>query len=151
VEQGVDQAPEQGVESGRVTIVAGDRVTEVDGVVTAAGAVALAPSGLALATGWELRDEGLCHGDVCVPVRDRTALVDDAGVSLDGFARVLGRALATEPAARLAVLGDAASGTAVDGDGLEAPGFTLPDVDGRPVSLSDYTGRKRMLVFWSSW
>jgi hypothetical protein len=139
------------VEPGSVTIVAGDRVTEVEAVVTTDGTVELAPSQLVRATGWELRDEGLCQGDVCIPVRDRSALLDGDGISLGGFARVLGRALAIEPAARLAVLGEAATGTAVDGDGLEAPPFTLPDVDGRPVSLADYAGRKRLLVFWSSW
>jgi hypothetical protein len=139
------------VEPGSLTIVAGDRVTRVEGVLTAGGSVELAPSELERATGWELRDEGLCRGDVCVAVRDRRALLDGDTVSLDGFARLLGRALATEPAARLAVLGDAPTGTAVDGDGLEAPQFTLPDVDGRPVSFADYAGRKRLLVFWSSW
>jgi hypothetical protein len=139
------------VEPGSVTIVAGDRVTDVAGVITADGTVALPPSELERATGWNLRDEGLCHGDVCVPVRDRSALLVGDGISLGGFARVLGRALATEPAAGLAVLGEAATGAAVDGDGLEAPAFTLPDVDGRPVSLADHAGRKRLLVFWSSW
>jgi hypothetical protein len=139
------------VEPGSVTIVAGDRVTEVVGIVTSDGSVELPPSELERATGWALRDEGLCRGDACVPVRDRSALLDDDGISLGGFARVLGRALATEPAARLAVLGEAATGTAIDGDGLEAPPFTLPDVSGHPVSLADYAGRKRLLVFWSSW
>jgi len=31
--------------------------------------------------------------------------------------------------------------------GAMAPGFTLPGVDGRQVSLNDYAGRKRLLVF----
>ena len=137
--------------SGTVTLVVGDRVHEVPGGLTPDGTVTIAPDALARATGWELRDEGLCCGDVCVPVRDRAALAADDGVSLDGFARALGRAVATDPAARMAVLGEAATGTSPDGDGLVAPGFTLPDVEGRPVSLADFAGRKRLLVFWSSW
>jgi peroxiredoxin Q/BCP len=31
--------------------------------------------------------------------------------------------------------------------GAEAPGFTLPAIDGREVSLSDYKGRPVLLVF----
>ena len=32
--------------------------------------------------------------------------------------------------------------------GTPAPGFTLPDQDGEPVSLSDFSGRKVLLVFY---
>jgi cytochrome c biogenesis protein CcmG/thiol:disulfide interchange protein DsbE len=32
-----------------------------------------------------------------------------------------------------------------------APEFTLSDLDGEPVSLSDYRGRPLMLNFWASW
>jgi hypothetical protein len=137
--------------SGTVTLVTGDRVLDVAARVAADGGVTLAPEELFRVTGWELREEGLCRGDVCVPVRDRAALVTDDGVSLGAFARTLGRALATEPAARMAVLGEAATGTSPEGDGLDAPAFTLPDVEGRPVALADHAGRKRLLVFWSSW
>ena len=32
-----------------------------------------------------------------------------------------------------------------------APDFTLEDLDGQPVSLSDYLGRPVILNFWASW
>ena len=32
--------------------------------------------------------------------------------------------------------------------GAKAPGFTLPDKDGRPVSLSDFRGKKVVLYFY---
>ena len=32
--------------------------------------------------------------------------------------------------------------------GIKAPDFTLPDKDGNPVSLSDFTGRKVVLYFY---
>jgi peroxiredoxin len=35
--------------------------------------------------------------------------------------------------------------------GKIAPDFRLPDVDGNPVSLSDYDGRVRLVDFWATW
>ena len=35
--------------------------------------------------------------------------------------------------------------------GSEAPDFTLPDVDGNPVSLSSYRGKYVLVDFWAAW
>ncbi len=34
---------------------------------------------------------------------------------------------------------------------LEAPNFTLADIEGKPHSLSDFRGKKILLITWASW
>jgi hypothetical protein len=103
------------------------------------------------ATGWTLRPEGLCRENVCVPVRNRTALVTGDAIDVRAFGAVLGRPVAIEPAAGVAVFGAAPREVQARLDALEAPSFTLPDLEGNLVSLDDYAGRKRLLIAWASW
>ena len=49
------------------------------------------------------------------------------------------------------ILGEPASARAAALDSLEAPDFTLPDVDGELHSLVDYRGKKVLLATWASW
>ncbi len=35
--------------------------------------------------------------------------------------------------------------------GTPVPDFTLSDIDGKPVSIKDFQGKKVVLVFWASW
>ena len=133
-----------------VTIVAGPDVTQVAGE-TASTTVLLAPEALEAATGWDVRAEGLCRGDVCVPRRDGDGLLVDDRVDLAAFASLLHRPLAYDADAQIAVLADAPDDHAAAFDARTAPAWTLPDLDGNPVSSSAFAGRKKLLVAWASW
>ena len=100
--------------------------------------------------GWTLKPEGLCQGDVCIPVRDRSFVADQA-LELGGLAKALGRPLATNVEAGAAALGTAAASRASSLASLEAPEFCLPDLGGSPHRLSAYRGKKVLLIAYSSW
>ncbi len=42
-------------------------------------------------------------------------------------------------------------GNAIDAVGKPAPAFSLPSLDGHMVSLTDYRGKKVLIVYWASW
>jgi peroxiredoxin len=102
-------------------------------------------------TGWQLKPLGLCRGDVCVPVRDRGALGPDGWIDLARLGAAVGRPVAVEAAAALAVVGHPAAERAEALASLEAPDVRLPTVDGSLASVRDYHGRKRMVVSFASW
>ncbi len=110
------------------------------------------PASLERATGWTLKPEGLCRGDVCVPVRDRTALVDaDGRVELVALAQTLGRVVAVDAGREVAVLGDGAVERRIALESLDAPDIDLPGLDGQSHQLSEWGHRKRAIVAWASW
>jgi hypothetical protein len=102
-------------------------------------------------TGWRLEAQGLCRGDVCVPVRDRSSLVRGRRIGLAGLAAALGRPLAVDADGGVAVLGAAAEDRAAALRGGEAPDFTLPDLHGRLHTLSHHRGSKVLFVAYASW
>jgi hypothetical protein len=113
--------------------------------------VRLTPSAVRDTLGWELKPEGLCKGERCVPVPPATRLVRQGDVDLATLADLLGRPLALDVTERAACLGAAADDRARQLRSLDAPDFTLPDVDGRPHTLSGFRGRKVLLLAWASW
>ena len=108
--------------------------------------VRLSPAALRDALGWELQPQGLCKGDRCVPLAGHAAVVTDHGVDLAGFAALLARPLALDIDARTAVLGIAVADRATQLVSLQAPDFTLPDLNGRLHTLSDHRGKKVLVV-----
>ena len=98
-----------------------------------------------LATGWNIKPEGACKGDVCVPL-GRSA---EAGFSLVATAERLGMAIVADTDAGLWSIGPASLG----GRSLttaEAPELTLPDViTGEDVTLSSFRGQKAVIASWA--
>jgi len=109
---------------------------------------------LQAATGWELRPQGLCRDERCVPIpparRDQSLRAGDL-VNLAALARQLGQTIVHDDPHALWFFGESADTRRNALASLKAPDFTLPDIDGKMHSLSDYKGRKVLLLSWASW
>ena len=133
-----------------VTLIDDGSLRTVEAIVQN-DAIHLSPAALEQALGWELKPQGLCRGETCVPVRDRAALVHEDGIDLGTLARLLDRPLAAEATEGVAVLGACASDRSQRLAAMDAPDFTLPDLQGRLHSLRDQRGKKTLLIAWASW
>ena len=95
--------------------------------------------------GWDIKPEGACQGEWCLPVP-----IDDeaAGFEVKTLAKALRMPLVEEPELGLCALGP----SAVAGHALisaKAPELALPYLDGNITRLSDYLGQKVILYAWA--
>jgi hypothetical protein len=100
-------------------------------------------------TGWTLKPEGMCRDDACVPLP--AAATRGGQVDVAAFWQRLGNPVLHDEAGETWVLGVGAEARNSALAGLDAPDFTLPDVDGTPHTLSALRGRKVFLTTWASW
>ena len=105
------------------------------------------------ATGWEHKPQGLCLGERCVPIPPgrRTEFFAGERFDLAAFARYLGQPVVRDAASGTWVFGEAPDVRRSALQSLDAPDFTLPDLDGTLHSLSDFRGKKVLLLSWASW
>jgi hypothetical protein len=104
-------------------------------------------------TGWSLKPEGFCRGDICVPVpagRVHEFVAGDA-VNAAAFWGRMGNPIVHDAACEVWVLGTNAADRSSSLQSLEAPDFSLPDLEGRTHALSEQRGKKVLLATWASW
>lgn len=96
------------------------------------------------ATGWHIKPEGACKGDVCIPLTQQpTELID-----IEQLAADMSLPLASEPDHDVWALGpDSIGGRALTT--AEAPNLTLPDLDGNLFELSSLKGQKILVYAWA--
>jgi hypothetical protein len=115
------------------------------------GRVLIDPAQLSEAVGWELKPEGLCRDEVCVPVREPAALFVGAELDLAAVGAALGRPVVVDADARLAAIALDAEARRRALTDLMAPPFTLPDLDGNLHALEEWHNEKKLLVAFASW
>ena len=130
------------IEEGRSIEIAGS----TDGT-----AVRLATGPLLETLGWTQKPEGLCKDDVCIPIANRPDLINEQGVDLTALGEVLGRPVAIDADEAAASMGSATEAHGSQLAGGVAPDFTLPDLSGVEHTLSDYRGKKVLLIAYASW
>lgn len=98
-----------------------------------------------VATGWALRPQGLCRGDLCVPLPSAAP----GSVDLRQAAPRLGRPLLHDEDHDIWALGPEGGGRFLSDPAF--PDLTLADVDGDDFSFSSLRGRKVVMVAWATW
>jgi AhpC/TSA family len=98
---------------------------------------------------FELKPQGACRADVCIPVE--RSMTRGAYFNLSAFARKVGQTVVVDRDARVWSFGEI---PLVRGQFVEsrvAPDFAIPDRNGRTVRLSDFRGKKVLVLTWASW
>lgn len=105
------------------------------------------PGQLAERTGWEVKPQGACKEERCVPLPKE---VKTAGgkINLEVLANRLNMPIVRHDPGLMA-LGPESGGKALTS--AIAPDFSLPDLEGKLFRLSSLRGRKVLLVAWASW
>lgn len=103
----------------------------------------LDPDAFAAGTGWELKPEGACRGEVCVPLGGADTLA--------GVADKLGMPIVAHESSKTWALGPASfGGRALDT--VEAPELEVPLVVGDGTwRLADQRGRRTVMIAWAPW
>lgn len=106
--------------------------------------------------GFSVKPQGLCRAEVCIPIRpdDPKLFRERDGERLfdvERFAARIGQAVAADRERKVWSFGPATSIEATPLADGKAPDFAVPDRTGKIVHLSDFRGKKVMLLAWASW
>jgi len=138
-----------------VTIVAGGEVIKIDNALVEGQNLWVAARDMIKINGFEPKPEGFCSADICIPIPKsedwvrtqdgesyycvtRFAEKIDQAVVVDAQRRVYG--FGTVPLLQQSLFTEAM-----------APDFALEDREGNTVRLSDFRGKKVLLLTWASW
>jgi hypothetical protein len=152
-----------------VAAPAGSRVVIYDGMTTEvappAAKIPAAEAGdlwvtlkdLTRATKFVLKPQGVCRDQLCFPIPKarRAAFLNKQGkvtwFNLSEFARLVRQPAAYDAESAVWYFGPRADEQNGFIESLVAPNFTLPDMNGKQHSLSDFRGKKVLLLTWASW
>lgn len=107
--------------------------------------------------GLQLKPEGACLGDLCIPLSEaaRTKLLKNVEgreyFNLSAFAAAQRQVVVADAAVKVWSFGVLPPVEQMQLADATAPDFALPNRQGEIVRLSDFRGKKVMLLTWASW
>ena len=117
----------------------------------------LALPDLTRATRFVLKPQGACLDEFCMPIpkaREKDFVRQQQGqkwFNVSELARALHQPEVHNAQYSVWLYGPRPEAQMKYLESLEAPNFTLPDWKGTPRSLSDFRGKKVLLLTWASW
>lgn len=103
----------------------------------------------------------ICLADHCTPVAvdGKRGRVEDGTLFVEQTAlgRALQKTLTTDPQGRTVIVGPARASSSLGKEpftmqiGQQVPDLEFSDLDGKPVHLSDFRGKRLAVFSWASW
>jgi len=152
-----DRKPPPGDQGGRATVLYKDRVVEVARTLNSPNDLWVVPEDLPRINDFILKPEGACLDELCIPVRqDRESemFVKRSGqgwFNVTALARRLQQEFAVDREHGVWSFGNIPVSRNAFLQSAVAPDFTLPDRDGKMRRLSDFRGKKVLVITWASW
>lgn len=143
-------------EPAAVVITPSQTVT-LDTALVKDGDLWVTPADLTKINGLVLKPEGACLGDLCIPLgadaREKllTNVDDKQYFNLSAFAVQQEQTVVADPVAKVWSFGVVPPVEQMQLQDATAPDFALPNRKGETVRLSDYRGKKVLLLTWASW
>ena len=133
--------------AGAATVLYGDRGTALDRVRADAKELWVRSGDLLRINEFELKPQGACRADICIPIPKDLRSGD--WFHLTGFARRIRQSFVAD--AGVWSFGEIPTVSQSFLRSRIAPDFSVPDRKDRIIHLSDFRGKKVLVVTWASW
>jgi len=138
-----------------LTVLFQERTTVVEDAVVDGDRLWVPVESLPRVNGFRLESVGLCAGNICIPLAEHADWTRQTGgrtyVDVTAVAQHVHQVWVTDAEGEVWSFAPVPDLTGTIRRLGLAPDFTLPDMDGRPVRLTDYHGKKVLLLTWASW
>ena len=139
------------------TVLYKERIVQIEETLPDATDLWVKPEDLTRINDFELKPQGACLDELCIPVlqdRDSDMYVTRSGqgwFNVTELADILQQAHVADYADGIWSFGVMPLERQSFFRGGMAPNFVLPDREGNVVRLTDYRGKKVLLLTWASW
>ena len=141
----------------KTTVLHANRVIVIDQATIDDAGLWVSPKHLTAVNGFELKPQGACLDELCIPIRQ-----DEDGklfrtrdgqqwLNVTAFAELVQQPVVIDDENSVYSFGAVPSSRRPFLESAVAPEFELKDRHGKTVRLSDFRGRKVMIITWASW
>ena len=140
-----------------VEVVAGGKVLELKKTLPDADDLWVTAADFTRINGFDVKPQGACYKEICIPLKQDSD--SDLFVKRDGdswfnataFASKVQQAHVVDRDAEVWSFGIVPTARKAFLDSAIAPDFALTDRNGDVVKLSDFRGKKVLIITWASW
>ena len=129
------------------TVLYGDHTTKLDNTRPDGANLWVRSTDLTRINDFEVKPQGACRADICIPLSKD--LKNGEWFNLTGFAHKVGQAFVADTG--VWSFGEIPVVRGTYYNSRMAPDFAVPDRIGKVVHLSDFRGKKVLIVTWASW